>query len=32
YIRHALGADAPNAASAIALVEDYIAVQLMGEK
>ena len=36
YIRHALGADAPDAASAIALVEDYIAVQLsnqpLGEK
>ena len=31
YIRHALGADAPNAASAIALVEDYIAVQLSVE-
>ncbi|MGU3399838.1 transcriptional regulator BetI [Brucellaceae bacterium D45D] len=28
YIRHALGIDAPDAASAIALVEDYIAVQL----
>ncbi len=28
YIRHALGADAPDAASAIALVEDYINVQL----
>lgn len=31
YIRHALGADAPDAASAIALVEDYIAVQLSAE-
>lgn len=31
YIRHALGADAPDAASAIALVEDYIAVQLAAE-
>lgn len=28
YIRHALGIDAPDAASAIAMVEDYIAVQL----
>lgn len=28
YIRHALGADAPNAASAIAMVEDYITTQL----
>ncbi|RCS23316.1 transcriptional regulator BetI [Phyllobacterium salinisoli] len=28
YIRHALGADAPNAASATALVEDYIATKL----
>lgn len=32
YIRHALGADAPNAASAITLVKDYIAVQLAAEK
>nr|MEC6999717.1 transcriptional regulator BetI [Brucella abortus] len=31
YIRHALGADAPDAASAIALVEDYIAIQLSGQ-
>ncbi|MFD1197681.1 transcriptional regulator BetI [Brucella gallinifaecis] len=31
YIRHALGADAPDATSAIALVEDYIAVQLSVE-
>ncbi|MBB2970099.1 transcriptional regulator BetI [Mesorhizobium sp. RMAD-H1] len=28
YIRHALGADAPDAASATALVEDYIATKL----
>ncbi len=28
YIRHALGADAPEAPKAIALVEDYITVQL----
>lgn len=28
YIRHALGADAPKAAAASALVEDYITVQL----
>lgn len=28
YIRHALGADAPKAAEATALVEDYISVQL----
>lgn len=28
YIRHALGADAPDAGRATALVEDYIAVQL----
>ncbi len=32
YIRHALGADSPNAASAIALVKDYIAVQLSAGK
>ncbi|ABY37665.1 transcriptional regulator BetI [Brucella suis] len=31
YIRHALGADVPDAASAIALVEDYIAIQLSGQ-
>ncbi|MBX8824516.1 transcriptional regulator BetI [Ochrobactrum sp. SFR4] len=29
YIRHALGADAPEAPKAIALVEDYITVQLV---
>ncbi|MBV2142607.1 transcriptional regulator BetI [Falsochrobactrum sp. TDYN1] len=32
YIRHALGAGTPDAASATALVEEYIAMQLSGEK
>jgi TetR/AcrR family transcriptional repressor of bet genes len=31
YIRHALGADAPDAQSAVTLVEDYISIQLSVE-